>query len=104
MLMVKESLILIENLEIPSVHLDRDVKVDCYLPVNVASPQDMELLLINDGQDLRKMNFESIINQLYETGSIRPVLCVGIHCGPERKMEYGTASQSDFKGRGAKAA
>jgi enterochelin esterase-like enzyme len=102
--MVKESLILIENLEIPSLHLDRVVRVDCYLPVNVASPDDLELLLINDGQDLQKMNFESIMNELYESGSIRPVLCVGIHCGVERKMEYGTASEADFKGRGAKAA
>jgi len=103
MLTLKESPILIENLEIPSVHLDRKVKVDCYLPVNVASPEDMELLLVNDGQDLLKMDFESLLNRLYETGSIKPVLCVGIHCGPERKMEYGTASEPDFKGRGAKA-
>lgn len=102
--MVKESLILIENLEIPSIHLARKVKVDCYLPLNVAAPENMELLLINDGQDLEKMNFDNIMNKLFEAGSVRPVLCVGIHCGPERKMEYGTASEADFKGRGAKAA
>jgi len=103
MVLVKESLILIENLQVESAHLSRTVKVDCYLPINVSTPENLELLLINDGQDLEKMGFESLLNQLYETRAIRPVLCVGIHCSAERKMEYGTASETDFKGRGAKS-
>jgi enterochelin esterase-like enzyme len=29
---------------------------------------------------------------------------VGIHCGADRRNEYGTAGIPDYKGRGAKAA
>jgi enterochelin esterase-like enzyme len=80
------------------------VKVDFYLPINVSSPEEMSILLINDGQDMERMGFEGILNNLYDKRSISPVLCVAIHAGLERKMEYGTASEPDFKGRGAKAA
>ena len=44
-----------------------------------------------------------MLAELYETNEIHPVFCVGIHCSAERKMEYGTASLKDYKGRGAKA-
>ena len=104
MVITKESLILVEKTEVVSAHLVRKVKVDFYLPVNVVSPEKMSILLINDGQDLEKMGFEGILNSLYEQRDIGPVLCVGIHAGIERKMEYGTACQADFKGRGARAA
>ncbi len=93
----------VETEIIKSKHLERDVTVDFYLPTHVHNPGEMSLLLINDGQDLPKMPFEEILEDLYFHGSIQPILCVGIHCGPERKMEYGMASQTDFLGRGAKA-
>ncbi len=63
----------------------------------------MSLLLINDGQDLSQMPFDEILNNLIATKEIDPIVCVGIHCGPERKMEYGTAAESDYNGRGIKA-
>lgn len=95
--------IMVENMVLDSVFLDRDVKVDFYLPVNVTKPAEMSLLLINDGQDLPKMPFEEIVDELYNEDLIEPLLCVGIHCGPERKMEYGTANHLDYMNRGAKA-
>lgn len=96
--------ILVENTSIESSFLDREVKVDFYLPRNVADPSQMSLLLINDGQDMEKMGFESILEQLY-TGddAIAPLLSVAIHCSMDRKMEYGVAGMPDYKGRGAKA-
>lgn len=99
-----ESLILLESASLESEHLQRSVIVDFYLPVNVQHPEDMSLLLINDGQDLPKFGFDGLLQGLYEAQAIRPALCVGIHAGPERKMEYGTAATPDYKGRGAKAA
>jgi enterochelin esterase-like enzyme len=63
-----------------------------------------DLLLINDGQDMKEMGLVSILEKLYSTRSILPLVVVAIHAGKERKMEYGVASQPDFKGRGAKAA
>ena len=96
--------ILVENSSINSSFLEREVKVDFYLPRNVADPASMSLLLINDGQDMEKMGFESLLGQLYtDEDSIKPILCVAIHCGAERKMEYGVAGIPDYKGRGARA-
>ncbi len=79
--------ILVENSIIESSFLERQVKVDFYLPRNVADPSAMSLLLINDGQDMEKMGLEAILDQLYSCDdSIAPILCAAIHCGAERKM------------------
>lgn len=95
--------VLTEQISVDSVFLGREVMVDTYLPLNVVHPENMSLLLINDGQDLPKMPFDEMLNQLLFENRIEPVLCAGIYCGVDRKMEYGTASQPDYKGRGAKA-
>src|SRR5215203_7381485 len=99
-----ESLIVFETASLESDLLQRPVTVDFYLPVNVANPEEMSLLLINDGQDMPKFGLDALLNSLYEEGAIKPVMCVAIHAGPERRMEYGTAITPDYKGRGAKAA
>lgn len=95
--------IAVENAVLPSRFLQRDVIVDFYLPTDVAEPGALSLLLINDGQDLPKMNFENMLEHLLADGAVQPVLCVGIHAGAERKMEYGVAREADYDGRGAKA-
>jgi enterochelin esterase-like enzyme len=96
--------ILVETTTIESTFLERDVKVDVYLPRNVADPSQMSLLLINDGQDLLKMPFDEMLAKLYAgDDTLAPLMCVGIHCAPDRKMEYGVAGQEDFMGRGANA-
>ena len=96
--------ILVENTSIESKFLDREVKVDFFLPRKVNDPSQMSLLLINDGQDMEKMGFESILEKLYAADDcIAPLLCVAIHCGIDRKMEYGVAGMPDYKGRGARA-
>lgn len=96
--------VLVEQKAIPSKHLNRYVIVDLYLPKNIIEPSQMSLLLINDGQDLAEMPFSRILNGLFESNQIQPLLCVGIHAGKDRKNEYGTANVLDFEGRGAKAA
>jgi esterase/lipase superfamily enzyme len=95
--------VIIERATIYSTFLEREVIIDAYLPTNVQQPEAMSLLLINDGQDLPKMPFVEILDDLLERKKIEPVLCIGIHCGPDRKMEYGVAARPDYKGRGAKA-
>jgi len=95
--------ILVEKTPLYSNFLEREVIIDAYLPTNIEHPEQMSLLLINDGQDLPKMPFEEILDDLLRKEKIEPVLCIGIYCGPERKMEYGVANQPDYKGRGAKA-
>jgi enterochelin esterase-like enzyme len=103
MLTHKVGNIKVENHLLNSSYLKREVKVDCYLPLGVAKPAEMSLLLVNDGQDLVSMKFENILDALYAHKNISPILCVGMHCSSDRKNEYGTAKILDYKGRGAKA-
>jgi len=97
------SAILVENISFKSVFLQRDVKVDFYLPVGVAEPSQMSLLLINDGQDMEKAGLHKTLEQLCAEKNLEPLLCAAIHAGTERRMEYGVAAQSDYNGRGSKA-
>lgn len=90
-----------ETISINSSFLHRDVTVDFFLPKNVADPSQISLLLINDGQNLEEMDFLNVLESLYTSEIISPLLCAGIHAGKERKMEYGIASQADYLGRGA---
>lgn len=99
----KSQSIIVEHSNLYSDYLEREVRIDFYLPTYVRQPEYLNLLLINDGQDLPKMPFEEILEELYYYHKIEPLLCVGIHCGTERRMEYGIASQADYLGRGAKA-
>lgn len=84
---------------ITSSFLQREVTIDFYF--SSSRPTD-NLLLINDGQDLPTMKFEDILESVSE--EIEPLVCVGVHCGTDRRNEYGTANTLDYKGRGAKAA
>jgi enterochelin esterase-like enzyme len=94
----------VEHHTIESACLKRDVKVDFYLPRKITDHSQTNLLLINDGQDMPKMDFTAILEQFYlDNKGAAPLLCVAIHCGPERKMEYGVAEQPDYLGRGARA-
>jgi enterochelin esterase-like enzyme len=91
----------LETLSFPSEILERNLLIDFYLPPETGNGNETwDVLLINDGQDLLTMDFEEILKELYRASAIRPLLCVGIHAGPLRKFEYGTAVSADYKGRG----
>jgi enterochelin esterase-like enzyme len=96
--------LLVEQKAIASRFLKRYVIIDCYVPTNISSVNQLSLLLINDGQDLEDMRFSTMLNQMLEANQVGPVLCVGIHAGKHRRSEYGTAKILDYQGRGAKAA
>jgi enterochelin esterase-like enzyme len=101
--------ILQDRIELDSAALGRKVKVDLYLPARSSGPfppadaEEISLLLINDGQDLGTLGLADMLDDLYRRAVIRPLLCVGIHAGEQRKMEYGTAAVADYLGRGARA-
>jgi enterochelin esterase-like enzyme len=95
--------VLIENAIINSRFLHREVKIDFFIPKNVGDHSQVSLLLINDGQNMKELGLKGILDNLYFQNQVSPLLCVGIHAGPERKLEYGTAIQADYLGRGAKA-
>jgi hypothetical protein len=91
----------LQTLSFPSEILERNLRIDFYLPPQTGYPgQVYDVLLVNDGQDLQTMDFESILQKLNVSGTIRPLLCVGIHAGALRKYEYGTSLTADYKGRG----
>ena len=94
---------LIERQILKSAFLQRDVILDFYFPPGIKSLDGLELLLINDGQDLITMDFEKMLSGLYEQYMLKPLWCVGIHCGVDRRDEYGTANVLNDKGQGAKA-
>ncbi len=95
--------LLIEDTLIQSGFLQRHVRADFYLPLNVTDPSQMSLVLINDGQDMEKLKLATILEELYAEDLIEPLLCVAIHATEERRMEYGVARQPDYKDRGSKA-
>ena len=93
-----------EHMVIESSFLGREVWVDIYAPAGIRSLDASDLLLINDGQDLPVMQFDTILEALYSQGRIAPMVIAGIHASPDRKNEYGTAGIPDYMGRGARAA
>lgn len=52
---------------------------------------------------MKDLGLIDILENLHTKNLIEPIICVAIHAGPDRKMEYGTAIQSDYLGRGARA-
>ncbi|HEX4875912.1 MAG TPA: alpha/beta hydrolase-fold protein [Chitinophagaceae bacterium] len=95
--------ILTDNACIKSSYLDREVLIDFFLPATALESGEISLLLINDGQDMEKMHLDAKLDKLYASGEIEPILFVAIHCGIDRKNEYGTQFFPDYKQRGAKA-
>jgi enterochelin esterase-like enzyme len=101
MLSANRELRTLETLSFPSEILERNLLIDLYLPPEADTGEGLwDVLLINDGQDLQTMKFESILSKLYRAHVLRPLLCIGVHAGPMRKFEYGTALTADYMGRG----
>lgn len=88
------------TVEFPSSFLNRIVKLDIYTSGIDPASTHADLVLINDGQDLVKMNFTDILSEIQPQV---PLLVIGLHAGEQRKQEYGVAGIPDYMGRGAKA-
>ena len=93
--------VILENSNLQSKHLKRLVKVDIYRH-DSRNNDNYHLLLVNDGQDLAAMDFRKILENIKE--KLRPLIIVAIHCGTDRKSEYGMSVGPDYKGWGSKAA
>lgn len=104
MYMLNKAIIPVESASVTSVFLNREVNVDIFMPFENTPTAPISLLLINDGQNMEELGLAVMLTGLYNQEGIEPLCCVGIHCGEDRKNEYGTALTADYKGRGAKAA
>jgi enterochelin esterase-like enzyme len=91
------------NFKIPSAYLKHEVEIDIYKPEGILGNEKIELLLLNDGQDVAKMNFTQILEDAHQSKRNHRLIVVAIKASAERLMEYGVAGVPDFKGRGAKA-
>jgi enterochelin esterase-like enzyme len=88
--------------EIYSRHLQRQVKLTI---ISTPIPDDkgeLNLLLLNDGQDMGKLKLQEIVDSLYKNKLIQPLIIVGITAG-DRMKEFGVSGMPDFMKRGDKA-
>jgi iron(III)-enterobactin esterase len=99
--MQNDTLLLQIEEKITSKHLNRPVDLTLIYPK--IKNNKLPILFFNDGQDFHDLNMKSHIEALLDSDKIIPFLCVGIHANEARLQEYGTASQADYKNRGAKA-
>lgn len=91
------------NFKISSNYLKREVEIDIYTPEGILGNEKIELLLLNDGQDVAKMDFSRILEDAHHAKRNHRLIVVAIKASEDRLMEYGVACTPDFKGRGAKA-
>jgi len=91
--------LLIRSYLMPSKHLGRDVMVDVYRPA-LPPWRLLNLVVFNDGQDLKKMNLDEQLRTAFADNKLSPTVVVGVHAGEARMREYGTAGKPDYEGRG----
>jgi enterochelin esterase-like enzyme len=85
-----------------SRHLQQHVKLTI---ISTPMPDDksqINILLLNDGQDMAQLRIKDVLDSLYRNKLIQPLIVVGIHAG-KRDDEYGVAGLPDFKNRGSRA-
>ena len=88
--------------ELYSRHLQRQVKLTIITTPMPDDKTEMNLLILNDGQDIGQFRVKEIVDSLYKKSKIKPLLIVGVHAG-DRMKEYGVAENPDFLKRGDKA-
>lgn len=98
---IRQLQLIMETLEIESTNLERVVQVDIYGEDKIAGDSG-KLLLVNDGQDLVKMEFTKMFENMSGRINEMPIIAA-IHCGADRHQEYGMSVAPDFKGWGSKA-
>jgi len=88
--------------ELYSRHLQRKVKLTI---IHTPVPDDksqLNLLILNDGQDMAQFKVKEIMDSLYKAEVIQPLLIVGVYAG-DRMQEFGVADRPDYMGRGSRA-
>ena len=88
--------------QIDSQKLGRKVKLDIFHTPN-PDKADLNLLILNDGQDAAKLRVEETMDSLFKKGLIAPLVIVAVEAG-DRMQEYGVTEKPDYLGRGTKAA
>ena len=88
---------------IQSKYLKRGVEVEIFAPDNLLGNEQLNLLLLNDGQDAAELQLQNTLNTLYGQNKIEPLVVVAVKTSDNRLQEYGVAGMPDFQNRGSKA-
>ena len=88
--------------EIYSRHLQEHIKLTIISTPIPEIKNEMNLLILNDGQDADKLRIKETLDSLYRKKLIKPLLVVAVHAG-KREDWYGVAGKPDFEKRGGKA-
>ncbi|HMT29275.1 MAG TPA: alpha/beta hydrolase-fold protein, partial [Bacteroidia bacterium] len=86
-----------------SSFLERMVNLELIANEGSKKNEQAGLLLLNDGQDLRKLGLPATLKRISKKETVIPFTLVAISAG-ERKREYGVSGEPDYMGRGSKAA
>jgi enterochelin esterase-like enzyme len=86
-----------------SVYLKREVEFEVFIPDDLMGNEQLNLLLLNDGQDADALGLQQTLADLYGQRRISAVAAVAIKASVARLEEYGVAGVPDFGGRGGKA-
>ena len=86
-----------------SVYLKRNVELVVFLPGDLSGNQELNLLLLNDGQDYAELKIQETLFDLYSRDKVGPVAVLAIKASKERLQEYGVVGKPDFLNRGTKA-
>lgn len=85
-----------------SRHLQAHVKLTIFSTPLPNEKSELNLLLLNDGQDGEKMDLKNILDSLYNEKSIKPLIVVAIHAD-NRLQDYGVSGLPNSKNNGSKA-
>ncbi len=93
----------LEKISAYSNLLGRDVEVILLLPPGLSeSSMKYPLLLLNDGQDMEKLQLKSTLEDLVGNSAIEKIIVAGVVAG-DRMQEYGVAIKHDYLKRGTQA-
>lgn len=90
------------NDETYSRHLQEHVKLTIISTPIPDDKSELNLLLLNDGQDVGKLQIKETLTDLVKKKAVQPLVIVAIHAG-NREQEYGVAGYPDYKNRGSRA-
>ena len=85
--------------EIYSRHLQKHISLTIVSTPVPKNKSDFNLLLLNNGQNMKQANIPQIVDSLYRKKLLSPLIIVGVHAfDPEQ--EYGVSGFADEKNKG----
>lgn len=88
--------------ELYSRHLQKRVQLKVIRTKTPPDKKTFNLLLLNDGQDITKLDIEKIVDSLYSKKAIQPLIVVGIEAF-DRQQIYGVVGYADYANNGVQA-